>query len=501
MSANVLGGLDGRAVPLVDHYERITLVVYCVISPKKGGKVMEKFKKLRWRALVVSAVAGAFVITAIPVSAKSVSVAVGQACTKRDARDKASKLVCMPTKGDAKKLTYQKDSPDSEGDGVSKNTIKIGWMGDITGPTASAQAFNYHGLQSYVNYRNSIGGLLGRKLELVALDDKYVATTAAINFDRLANTDKVLTIAGMGGSHISGLVDAKMTALSNPLNIVGAQQTTIVEQNSANFFAWMQSYSDIADVALNKFLKLQGGDGKKIVAATYALAVPSGTEYGEWIKKKVQAVGGKYCGTITEAGTSTDHTAAVTRFKALLDSCGANSVGLHGSPGFVKLYAAAADKAGLGKYPHVGIHGIASPVVYEGMPASMLNAIQGVHTFAGAGKANKTPGGQVINKYMKGKQYENEIDNPNFVHGWVNGMLVSEAVERAWTKSGKVNRGTLRAAFKGKFDTQGLSCVIDFTIKQYNPCAAPMTWTPGRGLVVEGTFESWKKVLTGDKTL
>lgn len=452
------------------------------------------------RVLASVAIATAFLATALPVSAKLVSVSVGQVCPKRNVLDKASKLVCMPTKGVATKLTWQTNSPDSDADGVGK-TIKIGWMGDITGPTASAQAFNYHGLQSFVDYQNKNGGLLGRKLELIALDDKYSATTAAVNFDRLASTDRVLTIAGMGGSQISGVVDAKMSALSNPVNIVGAQQTTIVEQNSANFFSWMQSYSDIADVALAKFLKLQGGDGKKIVSATFALAVPSGAEYGEWIKKKTLAVGGKYCGTVTEAGASVDHTAAVQKFKALLESCGANSVGLHGSPGFVKLYAAAADKAGLGKYPHMGIHGIASPVVYDGIAPSMEKAIQGIHSFAGAGKANATAGGKIITTYMKGKKYENEIDNPNFVHGWVNGIIVSQAIENAWAKTGKVTRSTLRSAFKAKFDTGGLTCIVDLTKRQYNPCAIPQGWVPGKGLVIEGTFVSWQKTLSGDKTL
>lgn len=452
------------------------------------------------KVLVGAVLAVSMLATAVPASAK-LSASAGQKCTKRDVADKASGLVCMPTKGVKTNLTWQKNAPDSDADGVTKTTIKIGWMGDITGPTASAQAFNYHGLQSYVNYRNSIGGVLGRKLELIALDDKFSATTAAVNFDRLATTDRVLVIAGMGGSHISGLVDSKMTSLSNPVNIVGAQQTTIVEQNSANFFSWMQSYGDIADVALAKFTKLQGGDPKKIVAATFALAVPSGTEYGEWIKKKVTAKGGKYCGTITEAGTSTDHTAAVARFKALLESCGANSVGLHGSPAFVKLYAAAAEKAGLGRYPHVGIHGIASPVVYDGIGPAMEKAIQGVHAFAGAGKANATAGGRIINRYMKGKQYSDEIDNPNFVHGWVNGMIVAQAAENAWAKTGKLTRGTLRNGFKAKFDTQGLSCPVDLTKRAYTPCAAPMSWVKGKGLVLDGSFATWRRSLTGDKTL
>jgi hypothetical protein len=80
-------------------------------------------------------------------------------------------------------------------------------------------------------------------------------------------------------------------------------------------------------------------------------------------------------------------------------------------------------------------------------------------------------------------------------------MIVTEAIERAWAKTGKVTRSTLRAAFKGKFDTLGLSCTVDLTKRQYQSCAAPMTWTPGKGLVVEGTFTTWGKSLTGDKSL
>ena len=89
------------------------------------------------RVLASVAIATAFLVTALPVSAKVVSVSAGQACSKRNALDKASKLICMPTKGVETKLTWQTNSPDSDADGVGK-TIKIGWMGDITGPTVTA---------------------------------------------------------------------------------------------------------------------------------------------------------------------------------------------------------------------------------------------------------------------------------------------------------------------------------------------------------------------------
>ncbi len=59
-------------------------------------------------------------------------------------------------------------SPD---DGITDDAIKVGWIGDLTGPTASAQAFNAHGSHAYFECSNADGGLFGRMWEFFAEDD------------------------------------------------------------------------------------------------------------------------------------------------------------------------------------------------------------------------------------------------------------------------------------------------------------------------------------------
>src|SRR5690606_33790680 len=62
--------------------------------------------------------------------------------------------------------------PDNPAEGVTADSIVLGWMGDVTGPTASSQGFNLRGAEAAVEYYNAQGGVLGRQIELVALDDQ-----------------------------------------------------------------------------------------------------------------------------------------------------------------------------------------------------------------------------------------------------------------------------------------------------------------------------------------
>jgi branched-chain amino acid transport system substrate-binding protein len=460
-----------------------------VISKNKSIGIRFKF--------VIGAILTSLLLPAFAASAAP-SVSQGSSCKVMNKGDKKSGLICMPTKGNVKKLTMQKNVPNSNKDGVTKTSIKIGMMGDFTGPTASAQAYNMRGQTSFWEWVNATGGLLGRKVQFIAKDDKYGADAATVNFDNLVNTDKVLTIAGMGGSHISAILDKKMTSFGkNGLVIVGAHQTTNIEIMSKNYFSNMEAYGDIADVAIAKCLEEVNGKAANLKVASYVLEVPSGAEFAAYMKKKTVEKGGTYVGGVTAPGSATDHTAAVAKLKSLISSGGVNCIGLHGSPGFGKLFADAMSKAGVVDIPILGIHGIASPVIFESAPKGIAKQILGIHSFAGTGSA---PGLVTIKKWMAGKQWEGDVGVSNFIHGWVDGMIVKAAVEKAWT-TGKVTRATFRNALKSKFDTQGLTCPIDWTKIQYSPCAAPLNWVASRGLEVDSSFAYWQKFLTKDYSL
>ena len=94
------------------------------------------------------------------------------------------------------------DVPDNEDVGVTSDTIRIGWLGDITGPTASAQTFNLLGSEAAVAYYNEQGGVAGRQLELIPLDDAFVAETATTNYASLTQDEGVLALVHVGGSDV-----------------------------------------------------------------------------------------------------------------------------------------------------------------------------------------------------------------------------------------------------------------------------------------------------------
>lgn len=84
-------------------------------------------------------------------------------------------------------------------DGVSKTAIVIGQSVALTGP-GSALAVPFHqGAKIYFDRINAAGGVNGRKIELLTLDDRGNAQTAAANTSKLLEQG-VLSLFGFYGS-------------------------------------------------------------------------------------------------------------------------------------------------------------------------------------------------------------------------------------------------------------------------------------------------------------
>lgn len=78
--------------------------------------------------------------------------------------------------------------PDDPDAGVTAEQIRVGWMGDLTGPTAAAQTPNNQGTEAYFAKVNADGGVLGRELVLVSKDDQYSQETILQNFRSWSTT-------------------------------------------------------------------------------------------------------------------------------------------------------------------------------------------------------------------------------------------------------------------------------------------------------------------------
>ncbi|MDG2427595.1 MAG: hypothetical protein P8M16_04125, partial [Acidimicrobiales bacterium] len=90
----------------------------------------------------------------------AVMAMVASACGSDDSDSAASSsgsssaaaTTAAPATPDAPVEVTLNSSPD---DGITDDVIKVGWIGDLTGPTASAQAFNAHGSAAYFECSNA----------------------------------------------------------------------------------------------------------------------------------------------------------------------------------------------------------------------------------------------------------------------------------------------------------------------------------------------------------
>jgi ABC-type branched-subunit amino acid transport system substrate-binding protein len=385
--------------------------------------------------------------------------------------------------------------PDSPADGVTSSAIRIGWMGDVTGPTASAQIFNLRGIEAYFDFVNSEGGVLGRNLEVIVKDDEYGAELGVSNFTSLLSDERVIAINNVGGSHIIGafLEDAERASLP----IVSIAQTTTEQLESPVAFHTLAHYFDMADVAVARMIEAVGGAENLRVGVAH-LEVPSGLEWDEGIRKAVDAQGGTYLGTIPIPIAAADAGSFVGSVRRLVDNEGMNYLALHGAPShglFAVNSLAGADLL----IPIAGMQGIASLNIFEEGAAAQTAITEGIHSFVTF--ADDTPGSAVIRDFIAGagSRYADDAKHINFTHGWVGGKIIHQAILAA-AETGSLTRASLLAAMTGTFEMEGLTCDVDWTSSNHSPCAAPFSHD-GENMRIVGSFEDWSSSFRRDYTL
>jgi ABC-type branched-subunit amino acid transport system substrate-binding protein len=99
--------------------------------------------------------------------------------------------------------------------GVSANEIKIGATFPFSGP-GSALAAAGKGFIAYVNFLNDKGGIDGRRINLIALDDAYSPPKAVEQTRRLIESDEVAFIFGQQGTPTNSATAKYLTARKIP---------------------------------------------------------------------------------------------------------------------------------------------------------------------------------------------------------------------------------------------------------------------------------------------
>jgi ABC-type branched-subunit amino acid transport system substrate-binding protein len=105
---------------------------------------------------------------------------------------------------------------------LAQDAYVVGVSGALTGPPASTNAPPIEGLRLYVDRLNAAGGVNGKKIQLIVLDDSAEPSKAAANAKRLLTQDHVnlLILSSLSSTYAPVIAEVKRANV--PLMFMGA---------------------------------------------------------------------------------------------------------------------------------------------------------------------------------------------------------------------------------------------------------------------------------------
>jgi len=155
--------------------------------------------------------------------------------------------------------------------GVTDTTITIGMSAPLSGPNGAYGLEMRQTIQSYFAQVNKLGGINGRKLDLVALDDGYETERTVANTKALVKEKNAFALlAYYGSSPTTEAMNNVFGPAGVPLigTISGAstlREPIAANPNSRYMFNVRASYADETDAIVNQLVSL----GLKSIAVFY----------------------------------------------------------------------------------------------------------------------------------------------------------------------------------------------------------------------------------------
>ena len=210
-------------------------------------------------------------------------------------------------------------SPDvtanAKGNKIGEDTIKIGVNMELSGAVAAYGKAEYNGIKLAVKEINAKGGVDGKKIELVAKDNKSETAESSTTATNLAVQSQVATIIGpatSGATAASSLVSQKTGV---PLLTPSGTQDdlTINTDGSTKDYVFRTTFKDSFQGQVLAQFASENMKAKKVV-----LYYDNSSDYAQGIAAEFKR---KYKGEIVAESTfiagDKDYKAALTRFKDL----------------------------------------------------------------------------------------------------------------------------------------------------------------------------------------
>ncbi|MFZ5811543.1 MAG: ABC transporter substrate-binding protein [Thermodesulfobacteriota bacterium] len=338
---------------------------------------------------------------------------------------------------------------------LADDTIKVGAVLSVTGPASFLGEPEKNTVLMMVDQVNAAGGLLGKQLEAVILDDETDVNKAVLGAQRLIRMDKVVAVLGPTTSGNTLAIMQSVAAAEVPMISFSAAEKIV---SPVNPWIFKNPQSDRHAVA--RILEHAKGRGYKKLAI---LTVSDGFGQAgrEVLKELVPAGGFELVADEVYGPKDTDMTAQLTKIKSVSPDA-VICWGTNPGPAVV-----AKNRVQLGMTtPLYMSHGVASKKFIElaGEAAEGLMLPAGKLIVA-AQLPDSDPQKKVLMDYTK--MYDEKFHQPVSTfggHGWDGVMLFAEAVKKAGSAEPKAVRDSLEKIT----DFVGVGGIFNFSPTDHN---------------------------------
>ncbi|AKM78164.1 MAG: Extracellular ligand-binding receptor [Candidatus Wolfebacteria bacterium GW2011_GWC2_46_275] len=142
--------------------------------------------------------------------------------------------------------------------GVTRDTIRIGTVKALTGPTAFLGTEYAIGEQTYINALNDAGGIYGRKIRLISYDDQYDPPKTAYYTQKLIVDDGVFALLNYVGTPTGKVALPMINEAQIPLVGLFSGAKIFREPLQPYIFNTRVSYHEEGAAVVNHLVKTSG---------------------------------------------------------------------------------------------------------------------------------------------------------------------------------------------------------------------------------------------------
>jgi len=148
--------------------------------------------------------------------------------------------------------------------GVTKDQIKIGYIGDLSGPIAAMGKGMMNGAKTYFQYINDDGGIHGRKIEFLCEDDQYQSPRAVLACKKLITRENVFCLFNILGSAQINAMYPLLEAHGIPLVAPATQSQSMAVPPRKYLFLADTTFTEQGKIGLEWLIEKQGVKNPKI---------------------------------------------------------------------------------------------------------------------------------------------------------------------------------------------------------------------------------------------